>query len=86
MVNPNPLYPQKFIGPEQIGDDVLGVPDDVRQLRIDAVNVLEGRVDIKTFDPDYQEKIKNYYRFSATRYGSKYGLVAKRTNNTLDIV
>jgi len=56
------------------------------QLREDAVEVLEGRVDINTFDEDYQQKIKDYYRFSCTRYGSKYGLVAKRTKNTLDII
>jgi len=86
MANQNQLYPQEPIGPEQIGDDVLGVPPDVQQLRIDAVNVLEGRVDINSFDEDYQQKIKDYYRFSATRYGSKYGTVAKRTQNTLDII
>jgi hypothetical protein len=74
------------MGPEQIGDDPLGVPDDVKQLRLDAVNVLEGRVDINSFDEDYQKKIKDYYRFSATRYGSKYGKVANRTKNTLDII
>jgi hypothetical protein len=75
-----------FIGPEQIGDDILGVPEDVEKLREDAVNVLEGRVDISQFDEKYQEKIKNYYRFSANRYGSRYGMVAKRTRNTLDIL
>jgi hypothetical protein len=76
------------MGPEQIGEEVLAhdIPDDVRQLRIDAISVLEGRVDINTFDEDYQKKIKDYYRFSATRYGSKYGKVAKRTKNTLDII
>jgi hypothetical protein len=74
------------MGPEQIGDDPLGVPDDVRQLRFDAINVLEGRVDLSSFDESYQEKIKNYYRFSATRYGSQYGKVAKRIRSTLDIV
>jgi hypothetical protein len=74
------------MGPEQIGDDILGVPDDVKQLRLDAVNVLEGRVDINTFDKKYQKKIKDYYKYSALRYGSKYGAVAKRTKNTLDII
>ena len=86
MENLNPLYTLQKMGPEQIGDDPLGVPDDVKQLRLDAVNVLEGRVDINSFDEDYQKKIKDYYRFSATRYGSKYGKVANRTKNTLDII
>jgi hypothetical protein len=74
------------MGPEQIGDDPLGVPEDVKQLREDSVNVLEGRVDISTFDPAYQIKIRNYYRYSAVRYGSQYGKVAKRTRSTLEIV
>ena len=86
MENQNQLYPQQFVGPEQIGDDILGVPPEVKQLREDAVNVLEGRVDIKTFPEKYQKEIKNYYRFSSTRYGSKYGCIAKRTVNTLDII
>lgn len=86
MENLNPLFTLQEMGPEQIGDDPLGVPEDVKQLRLDAVNVLEGRVDINTFDVDYQKKIKDYYRFSAVRYASQYGKVAKRTKNTLDII
>lgn len=76
------------MGPEQVGQEVLSndIPPDVKQLRIDATNVLEGRVEIETFDPAYQKKIKDYYRFSATRYGSRYGKVANRTKNTLDII
>lgn len=80
------LYSQIFIPPEDIGDDILGVPLDVQQLREDSINVLEGRVDIRSFDLAYQEKIRGYYKFSATRYGSKYGLVAARTTDTLDII
>jgi len=34
------------------------------QLEIDAVNVFENRVDINNFPKDYQQKIKNFYRFS----------------------
>jgi len=90
MENLTPLFSlqemgtDQHMGPEQIGDDPLGVPEDIEQLRLDAVNVLEGRVDIKTFDTDYQERIKNYYRFSATRYASKYSIVVKRNPNTLE--
>jgi hypothetical protein len=86
MASPSPFFTQQAISPEQIGDDVLGVEEDVIQLREDSVEVLEGRIDIYSFDEDYQQKIRNYYRFSCTRYGSKYGLVAKRTKNTLDII
>jgi len=86
MANKSSFYIQQDMGPEQIGQEVLGVPEDVLQLRQDTVDVLEGRVDIKTFDEDYQKKMKDYYKYSSTRYGSKYGLVAKRTKNTLDII
>jgi len=61
-------------------------PDDILQLQTDCVNVLEKRVDINTFSEDYQERIKNYYRFTARRQNSKSHNVAKRTGDTLDIV
>jgi hypothetical protein len=86
MAKESTFYIQQDMGPEQIGEEVLGVPEDVLQLRQDAVDCLEGRVDIKIFDEDYQKKIKDYYKYSSTRYGSKYGLVAQRTKNTLDII
>jgi len=34
------------------------------QLQVDAINVLENRVDMDTFPPEYQKLIKNYYRFT----------------------
>ena len=61
-------------------------PPDIWQLQTDVINVLEGRVDITTFEPAYQEKIKHYYRFSGTAHLSKYPVVAKRTTDTLDLV
>lgn len=61
-------------------------PEDIAQLQIDVINVLEGRVDISTFPTDYQERIKNYYKFSATWNLSKYPKIAKRTRDTLDLV
>ena len=63
------------------------VPPDVLQLQTDTINVLEGRVDITTFEPDYQIKIKNYWRFSATlKNKNSINPVAVRTNDTLDII
>lgn len=41
---------------------------------------------IHDFPEEYQEVLKNAYRFSAVRYDSKYGKVAKRTTDTLDII
>jgi len=61
-------------------------PPDIFQLQIDVINVLEGRVEISTFDAAYQERIKNYYRFSGTAHLSKYSVIAKRTSDTLDLV
>jgi len=61
-------------------------PDDVLQLDVDTLNVLEKRVPISTFDQEYQQRIKNHYRFSALRYPSKTQIVSRRSKDTLDIV
>lgn len=60
--------------------------DEFLQLQNDVIDVLEKRIDINSFDKKYQEKIRNYYRFSGTPYISSNPVVAKRTNNTLDII
>ena len=64
----------------------LEIPADVLQLQTDVCNVVEGTVNINTFEPAYQEKIKNYYRFTAHRQNSKSNNIAKRTNDTLDLI
>ena len=71
-----------------LNDDlnVLPIPADVLQLQVDMLNVVENRVDINDFPLDYQEKIKAYYRFSATRMTTDNSKIAKRTVGTLDIV
>jgi hypothetical protein len=43
------------------------------QLQIDAINVLEKRVDIMTFPKEYQQTIKNYYRFTPIDVGGRNG-------------
>jgi hypothetical protein len=60
--------------------------EEILKLQNDVIDVLEKRVDINSFPKEYQEKIKNYYKFSGTAYVSSKPVVAKRTNNTLDIV
>lgn len=67
-------------------NESLPIPADVIQLQVDTVNVLEGRVDISTFTPGYQQKIKDYWRFSAMRQSVKEQNMAKRTTDTLDAV
>jgi len=71
---------------QSFAGEKLDIPKEEKELQINTLNVLEGRVDINTFPLDYQEKIKSYYRFSATRYNSKYPVVATRTNDTLDLI
>ena len=61
-------------------------PEDERQLQADCINVVEGWVALDTYPPDYQQKIKDYYRFTARRQNSKSKNIVKRTNETLDIV
>ena len=69
-------------------DDVtyLPIPKDTLQLQVDCLNVLENRVQIETFDPEYQQQILNYYRFSATCSNSDEFRIAKRTMDTFEII
>lgn len=69
-----------------IEETPLITPPDTQKLQLDMINVVEGRVPIETFEPEYQKKIKDYYRFSATRATTQYPVCAKRTRDTLDIV
>ena len=64
----------------------LPIPDDVLQLQTDTVNVMENRVPLSSFPPEYQKKIKNYYRFTGHRQNSKSHNIVKRTRDTLDII
>ena len=61
-------------------------PLDELQLATDMINVVEGRVLLSSFSPEYQQKIKFFYQFSATRYYTKHTIVAKRTTDTFDVV
>lgn len=88
MVNPKQLYTPLPLEKDDLKDNQsrFEIAEDTLQLQVDALNVLEKRVDINSFEPEYQQKIRNYYRFSATRMNSESPKVAMRTNNTLDIV
>ena len=90
MATPPPIstHPLPPLTIENLMDDqnYLPISEDVLQLQVDTLNVYEGRVDINTFPLEYQAKMKNYYRFSATRYNTATGKVAARTDNTLDII
>lgn len=62
------------------------IADDVLQLQADTLNVEEGRIDINTFPSEYQDKIRNSYRFSATKHMSNDETIAKMTPDTLDLI
>jgi len=64
----------------------LEIPPDTLQLEVDCINVLEARVDINTFPPDYQQKIRDFWRFSATSFTDQSQGIAKMTYNTLDLI
>jgi hypothetical protein len=71
------------------GDMDCPVPqydDDILQLQADCANVVEGRVSIDTFPEDYQEKIRNYYRFYGTRPCTKNHKPQSVTGDTLDLI
>jgi len=89
MANLSPLLNLPPLSTEDVGINnkiIPKIPEDQLQLATDMINVVEGRVDIKTFENDYQEKILSFYRFSATSYVSSELKVAKRNPQTFDLV
>ena len=64
----------------------LPIADDTLQLQVDMLNVVEGRVPITNFDAEYQEIIRNYYRFSANRQNTDGYKPANVTKDTLDAI
>jgi hypothetical protein len=61
-------------------------PDDILQLQTDVINVLEKRVDINSFEIEYQKKIKSYYQFSGTSILTGHPSAIKMTKNTMDLI
>jgi hypothetical protein len=89
MANQTQLLQLQPFSTNDIGQNVAEVPfesPDALQLAIDVINVKEKRVDISTFPPEYQKKMKAFYQFSATRIFTNSPKIAKRTQDTLDIV
>ena len=88
MANLTPLLSRPILTKDDVSDMgcVFRIPEDTWQLQIDTLNVMEGRVPLSNFDPEYQEIIRNYYRFSATRGCSDSVHPANVTKDTLDII
>jgi len=61
-------------------------PPETQQLQIDVMNVVEGLVALDTFPIDYQKKIRDYYRFYASRHTSKTPWTPPMIRETLDNV
>ena len=94
MATQNQLFNLRPFEPSEIGvqsnvpinTNPHNPPPDILQLQTDVINVLEGRVEISSFLPAYQDKIKAYYQFSGTVHLAKYPVIAKRTSDTWDLV
>ena len=91
MANQSQLFSQLPLPPLTVKDIAydpfpLEIPADILQLQADTLNVFEGRVSIESFPPDYQEKMKNYYRFAAHFQTSKSHNVVQRIAETLEII
>lgn len=71
-----------------LDDDLnyLPIDADTLQLQVDTLNVLEGRVSQDSFSEEYQRKILDYYRFSATKMNTSTSKPAPRTTTTLDLL
>ena len=90
MANPQPiLSPQPYSMADMPFPSPAEVPSespDQLQLQLDTCNVVEGRVPIENFSPVYQKKIKDYYRFAASKNYVKYTMHPKLIRETLDNV
>ena len=88
MANPIINSPPPPLTKDDLEDctNVFPVPPDILQLQVDTLNVLQALVPITNFSPEYQERIKDYYKYSADYQLSNMPKIAKRTFDTLDII
>jgi len=84
LFNLSPYKSSDFdtVGPDTVPTD----PPDIVQLKVDIINVIEGRVSIDSFPVAYQQKIKSFYRFYGQRSSPKQPFYPKMIRQTLDIV
>lgn len=61
-------------------------PPDIVQLKLDIINVLEDRVPMSSFTPEYQAKIRNFYRFYGQRSIPSNPLHPRMTRSTLEAI
>jgi len=81
-----PLPLEKLKPADVDADSVFQKPQDRLKLEADVANVIEGRVNIETFDLEYQKKIKDFYRFSAREFNKYLSYIPPRIREILEIV
>ena len=68
----------------------IATAPDILQLQADTANVVEGRVPLSSFEPEYAERIKTYYKTCGRRKlvgGMASGNPSSRVmRETLDLV
>jgi len=64
----------------------FAIPEDTLQLQVDTLNVYQNLVALDSFPIEYQRKIENYYRFSATRMNTDTSKPAPMTITTMDLI
>lgn len=86
MEQMTPLLPLPPLTNDVFPPEMSEVPlaPDIQQLIIDVANVEQHRVNIASFPPEYQERIKTYYRFSGTIQNTKIHNPGKVNRDTLD--
>jgi hypothetical protein len=85
----NSLFPDPLVELDNNSNSWFETPIDTLQLQKDVLDVYEGRVDITTFPEEYQERIKNYYRFAPRLFDTKYAVDSKApkvAKNTKDLL
>lgn len=86
------LYQLAPLTPDEVSypNYPISTPNDILQLQADTANVVEGRVPLSNFDPEYAKRIKIYYKTYARRKqvgGMASGNPACRVmRETLDLV
>ena len=81
-IGPEPPYQPPKLPPLTAEDlrsvTLTAVSNETLQFQADVVNVYENRVDIKDFEPAYQKRIKDYYRFSPISAGTIASSIATK--------
>jgi len=81
-----PLTPEAVSWPNY----PIATENDILQLQADTANVVEGRVSLSSFSPEYADRIKTYYKTNGRRHliggMSSGGRTSRCMRETLDLV